>query len=212
MDSFDNISFADDTNVKAVNNFVRSWLRGKKLTTFNIMELVTVVIPFIQKIVKDKHAGHYKKQLLLSVLHTIVAEKLQFGTDKEKSDLLLIIDETLPSTIDAIIAVSQGKIQLNKKTIGLLKKLLCKLLRPCLGGKASYVINVLDPDKRNVERVKGTNDNLAQLENVKAPEPTTKPTQALEPIPEDEQTPESTVLDMSNTELNIPKEVEISMQ
>ena len=115
MDSFDSISFDNDPNVQTVTNFVRSWLRGKKLTTFNIMELSTVIIPFTQKIVKDKHSGHYKKQLILSILHTLVKDKLTFPSEQEKQNLLVIIEETLPTTIDLFIGISCGKVKLDKK-------------------------------------------------------------------------------------------------
>ena len=115
MDTFERLS-ETDANMKKVFEMSKSWLQGKKLTTFNLMEFVSVLIPMVQKVVTNGGQGSYKKKLIMSVLDLLI-EKLKFGTDEEEAQLSMIIHETVPSTIDLMINISKGNVNMGKDII-----------------------------------------------------------------------------------------------
>ena len=115
MDTFERLP-ETDANMKKVFDMSKSWLQGKKLTTFNLMEFVSVLIPMVQKVVTNGGQGSYKKKLIMSVLDLLI-EKLKFGTDEEEAQLSMIIHETVPSTIDLMINISKGNVNMGKDII-----------------------------------------------------------------------------------------------
>jgi hypothetical protein len=137
MDTFERID-ENEPKLNRLFEMSRGWLQGKKLTTFNLMEFVTTLIPMVQKIVDEPGKGHYKKRLIMSVLDLLI-DKLTFGTDEEEAQLKIIIHETVPGTIDLMINISQGKLNLNKD----LKKVGMKLFSMCMRrgkNKKSYTL------------------------------------------------------------------------
>ena len=112
MDTFDALD-EQDKFVKPLLEHARTWLGGKKLTTFNLVELATTLIPKCQKIMSEPGLGPQKKRVILSVLHILV-EKLTFINDEEKKNIQLILNETIPTTIDLMIDISKGKLDLEK--------------------------------------------------------------------------------------------------
>lgn len=121
MDTFERLP-ETDSNMKKVFEMSKSWLQGKKLTTFNLMEFVSVLIPMVQKVVTNGGQGSYKKKLIMSVLDLLI-EKLKFGTDEEEAQLTMIIHETVPSTIDLMINISKGNVNMGKDIIKVGKSL-----------------------------------------------------------------------------------------
>tara|TARA_B100000035_G_scaffold307402_1_gene310604 strand:+ start:577 stop:1026 length:450 start_codon:yes stop_codon:yes gene_type:complete len=129
MDTFDTL---DENNefVKPLLEHARNWLGGKKLTTFNLVELSTSLIPKCQRIMSEPGLGPMKKKVILSVLHILV-EKLKFGSDEEKHSIQLILNETIPTTIDLMIDISKGKLDLEKIVqSGVLQKCFGSCLKP----------------------------------------------------------------------------------
>ena len=102
-----------DENIWVILEQSKNWLQGKKLNACNIMELVTSMMANVQKIVIDCKQGVYKKKLILTVLHKII-KSLKFDTDDEKNKLIILITETVPSTIDLLINVQKGAVDLLK--------------------------------------------------------------------------------------------------
>ena len=129
MDTFERLP-ETDANMKKVFEMSKSWLQGKKLTTFNLMEFVSVLIPMVQKVVTNGGQGSYKKKLIMSVLDLLI-EKLKFGTDEEEAQLSMIIHETVPSTIDLMINISKGNVNMGKDIIKIGKS----LFSSCFGKK-----------------------------------------------------------------------------
>lgn len=121
MDTFERLP-ETDANMKKIFEMSKSWLQGKKLTTFNLMEFVSVLIPMVQKVVTNGGQGSYKKKLIMSVLDLLI-EKLKFGTDEEEAQLSMIIHETVPSTIDLMINISKGNVNMGKDIIKIGKSL-----------------------------------------------------------------------------------------
>ena len=115
MDTFERLP-ETDANMKKIFEMSKSWLQGKKLTPFNLMEFVSVLIPMVQKVVTNGGQGSYKKKLIMSVLDLLI-EKLKFGTDEEEAQLSMIIHETVPSTIDLMINISKGNVNMGKDII-----------------------------------------------------------------------------------------------
>ena len=58
----------------------------------------------------------------MSVLDLLI-EKLKFGTDEEEAQLSMIIHETVPSTIDLMINISKGNVNMGKDIIKIGKSL-----------------------------------------------------------------------------------------
>ena len=112
MDTFQKL---DENNeyVKKILEHSRHWLQGKKLSTFNIMELVTQLIPYTQKVMNEKGLGPMKKKVIMSVL-LILVDSLKFGDDNEKQKIKDIIEETIPNSIDLMIGISKGDINFQK--------------------------------------------------------------------------------------------------
>jgi hypothetical protein len=121
MDTFERLP-ETDANMKKIFELSKSWLQGKKLTPFNLMEFVSVLIPMVQKVVTNGGQGSYKKKLIMSVLDLLI-EKLKFGTDEEEAQLSMIIHETVPSTIDLMINISKGNVNMGKDIIKIGKSL-----------------------------------------------------------------------------------------
>ena len=112
MDSFDRLDEHDE-HVQLILEHSKHWLQGKKLTTFNVMELVTKLIPYTQKVMNEKGLGPKKKKVIMTVL-LLLSEKLNFTSQKEKEQIMTVIEETIPSTIDIMIGISKGEIDFQK--------------------------------------------------------------------------------------------------
>ena len=112
MDSFERLN-ENDEHVKLILEYSKHWLQGKKLTTFNVMELVTKLIPHTQKVMNEKGLGPKKKKVIMTVL-LILSDKLNFTSQKEKEQIITVIEETIPSTIDIMIGISKGEIDFQK--------------------------------------------------------------------------------------------------
>ncbi len=150
MDTFERLP-ETDANMKKVFEMSKSWLQGKKLTTFNLMEFVSVLIPMVQKVVTNGGQGSYKKKLIMSVLDLLI-EKLKFGTDEEEAQLSMIIHETVPSTIDLMINISKGNVNMGKDLIKVGKG----LFSSCFGKGKS---------KGNKKKSSETEDGKMQIGN-----------------------------------------------
>lgn len=112
MDTFEKLS-EDNQYVKQILEHSKHWLQGKKLTTFNVMELVTKLIPYTQKVMNEKGLGPMKKKVIMTVLLTL-SEKLNFSTEEERNQIKTVIQETVPSSIDLMIDISKGDIDFQK--------------------------------------------------------------------------------------------------
>lgn len=107
----------NDKNVIAVYE----QLRTKKLIHNNlnigyIVELVTQLIPIVQKIVTDTNSGDYKKSIVIEVLRMVVEDSNINNNDK--IPINLIIDTTVPFMIDTMIHIAKGEIDLAKNIPG----------------------------------------------------------------------------------------------
>lgn len=131
MDSFERLS-EDNQYVKLVLDHSKHWLQGKKLTTFNIMELVTKLIPQTQKVMSEKGLGPMKKKVIMSVL-LILVDKLNFPSEEEKNQIKGVIEETVPSSIDLMIGISKGDIDFQKIVKQSSKYF--KIFKSCCGSK-----------------------------------------------------------------------------
>jgi hypothetical protein len=135
MDTFEKLS-EDNEYVKQILEHSKHWLQGKKLTTFNIMELVTKLIPYTQKVMSEKGLGPMKKKVIMSVLLTLT-EKLNFTNEDERKQIQTVIEETVPSSIDLMIDISKGDINFEKIGVEIIKQggIYSKLFSSCCGNK-----------------------------------------------------------------------------
>jgi hypothetical protein len=86
--------------------------------TTEIQDVVSpsVLLPHVPKFVSITHSmavpGSEKRTQVLAALHTLVAKLTDMGkiTSEMKSEMDTFIDQTVPATIDAILAVVNGQV------------------------------------------------------------------------------------------------------
>lgn len=108
----------EDIHVLALYKQFKGWATGDRIDANSIILLVTQLIPAVEKLVRDNHKGEYKKQIVLRTLKLIVMD-LNVSED-QRNTLNVIIESTVPITIDTLISVARGQID-----IGKLKKSFC---------------------------------------------------------------------------------------
>jgi len=94
----------------------------KELTTASIVELVTVVIGVIQKN-KDNMTSEEKKQMALNLIKLVISDSN--ATEDNKIYLNQLVDLTVPSMIDVMIAVAKNEIDLGKAKENIKKSCFC---------------------------------------------------------------------------------------
>lgn len=101
-----------DPNVLSLYNQFKDWSEGDKLDASNVIQLVTLLIPAVQKIVIEPHRGPYKKKVVINVLELLIQDsKLN---NNAKTTLKIIVNTTVPITIDTLISVAKGDINVGK--------------------------------------------------------------------------------------------------
>ena len=102
----------DDKNVKEVYEQIKEYVDGDRITSATLISLVTHLIPITQKVIIDKHKGPYKKKVVITVLKMIIDDsKLN---DSNKETLHLVVQSTIPFTIDTMVGIAKGDIDLAK--------------------------------------------------------------------------------------------------
>ena len=104
-----------DPNIDKLYNMIRD----KNLAPENLIEFTAHLMQLTQKLISGKKQGEYKKQLVLQVARKYVSE---LANNSEKDQLVSLVENILPASIDTIVAVATGKINLGK---------LWKQLFPC---------------------------------------------------------------------------------
>ncbi len=105
----------NDVNVVKLYEQFKTW--GSDLNGSSIMVLLTELIPAVQKLIK--HRGDYKKKVVLDTLKLMISESNI--EESIKSLLNNIVENTIPVTIDIIVSVAKGEIDIGKQ----LKSLNC---------------------------------------------------------------------------------------
>lgn len=108
----------EDINVLRLYKQFKGWANGEKLNTESIIILVPELISATEKIITENHKGYYKKQVVLKTLKLIVQDTNL--PEDQKNILNTIIDTTIPMTIDTLISIAKGDLD-----IGKLKKTFC---------------------------------------------------------------------------------------
>ena len=78
----------------------------------NIITIISNLIPLVEKVIKEKHQGPLKKQIVIEVLTMLVNDSVT--NQNVKNTLLLIIHTTVPTVIDTMIDIGKGNIDLGK--------------------------------------------------------------------------------------------------
>lgn len=101
-----------DPIVTTLYQTYREWTHD----TFNpstLITLITLMIPQLEKIVVGPNRGEYKKKIIISVLDLLVGNSNL--DENAKDSLYLVIKTTIPITIDTMISVAHGDIDLGKE-------------------------------------------------------------------------------------------------
>ena len=108
-----NLELENDPITMTIYEQVKDWAEGdEKLNASSIMELVTLLIPTIQRMVTGKNRGEYKKKVLITVLSLVIRDSK--CSNDTKIILSNLVDTTIPTTIDIMIGVAHGNIDLKK--------------------------------------------------------------------------------------------------
>lgn len=101
-----------DVDITALSNIVYDQIRGvvthKKITIANILSIVTLSMQLVQQFALVD--GPNKKAIVLNVINRLMDELPVEETDKQA--IKILIDTTLNKTIDLIIDIANGKVDL----------------------------------------------------------------------------------------------------
>lgn len=107
-----------EINIADVDNLTKdlvSIIEGKKITTSNILAIVTQLMMVLAKY--QNLTGVQKKELLIYVMKKFVEESEDIDEDT-KRELLFMFDLIIPSAIDLLVATSKNKFAFKiKKTL-----------------------------------------------------------------------------------------------
>lgn len=102
-----------DTNILKLYNKFKSWATEEnKLDSTSIISLVIQLIPEIQRMVTEPGKGSYKKIVVITVLEQIISDS-KLPND-QKQVLYNIVKYTIPITIDTMIGIAYGDIDIAK--------------------------------------------------------------------------------------------------
>lgn len=91
----------------------KDYTQGKKITATNIIQLVTMIMSTTQNTVNEHGKGSYKKTVVLTVIRRLIADSDLDKDDKITLDFMA--QHTVPPTIDTLISVARGDIDIKKK-------------------------------------------------------------------------------------------------
>ena len=94
-----------------------------------MITFVTYLISSVESIVREAHAGEFKKSLIMTVLHKVVEHDIPFSSQDDKDAVLAVIDFAVPVFIDTAIGIAKGEIDIGKIFVS------CSAC--CGGGKTS---------------------------------------------------------------------------
>jgi len=118
-DHFVNSQSDREANIVIIYNQIKGLPTLENLEASDIITLVIKLIPIVQKTINGKNQGAYKKQIVIGVLNIVIKES---NINSEAKDALyLLVSTTIPFTIDTIISVANGEIDISKhaKNIGI---------------------------------------------------------------------------------------------
>lgn len=98
---------------KKIKKIIQHKNKNKKIEPSDLIKIVTDLIPIIQDIIGDTEKGTYKKKLLLEVLREIVNDTQNLNS-KDKEILHTLIETTIPITVDFMIKIAHGELNIGK--------------------------------------------------------------------------------------------------
>lgn len=101
-----------DENVLRLYQQFRNWNTNHHLSLETLLSLTTELIPVVEKMLKEEK-GVYKKKVLMDTLKLIINDSpLQ---NSEKQLLLTVLHTTVSTSIDIMISIAKGEIDIGKK-------------------------------------------------------------------------------------------------
>lgn len=89
--------------------------KNLKLKSQNLIELVTLLMTWVQKHKEMKGKGSTKKQMILEVVKTVINKNMNHLSESDKQSLLFFADMILPQTIETILNASSGLLKIKRK-------------------------------------------------------------------------------------------------
>lgn len=101
----------------------KNWVEDEPLEAANVITFAARLIAVTQNVVREKAKGPYKKKVVLTILFRLVDESEDLSDDA-KQHLRYILDTTVPPSIDTMISIGKGELDL-AKNIQNIKKICC---------------------------------------------------------------------------------------
>ena len=87
---------------------IETMIKGKKVDAASIVSIATLLMKTVEKY--SDVQGIQKKEIVLAVLRKVVDEGVEDPT--EKSNVLFLVEQTVPPVIDALVAVDKGQLKI----------------------------------------------------------------------------------------------------
>ena len=119
----------DDPRIAKLYDVAKAWANTRQVSVASVITFVTYLISSAESLVREAHAGEFKKSLIMTVLHKVVEHDIPFQTDDDRQAVLAVIDLAVPVFIDTAIGIAKGDIDIGKIFVS------CSAC--CGGGKSS---------------------------------------------------------------------------
>ena len=93
---------------------IKLWINKEDDVTFDkIMLLIPRIMAVVQRAVRERKAGIYKKQLVLNLTKKLIQDNVK--NDEVRLNVLQMVDFAAPAAIDVLVDVATGNINIKDK-------------------------------------------------------------------------------------------------
>ena len=93
----------------------RFWVvaHGRAVDEATVVVLATFLMAAVERLVKEKHSGAYKKRLLLTVLRLAIDEATHAGAG-DKARVVHVLETVVADYVDKAAALAAGRLTMHK--------------------------------------------------------------------------------------------------
>lgn len=115
MDYITADELASDPLAASLFNTARLWVasHGKTVDAGSILTFCTTLMSMVQRLVKEKHSGTYKKRLVLTILRLSIDE-VDFESPEAKAMVVTVLETTVVDFVDKAVQLATGQITIHK--------------------------------------------------------------------------------------------------
>ena len=115
MDYLTAEQLVDDPRAASLFNTAKLWIatHGKSVDAGSILVFCTTLMGVVQRLVKEKHQGLYKKRLVLTVLR-LALDEVEFESPDLKASVVTVLETTVVDFIDKVVLLATGQLSIHK--------------------------------------------------------------------------------------------------